>query len=166
MEVGSSTYLFREHSDATYELILSGNTFTVFTSTGGFPVECKEINLRGYRKALLLAREAEDLPTRGKGHIIVQREPRERTVPSSDSDDEEIANPESVPAFSVVELAVVQHMFNDLYVKYSSAVTHGFFNALGKFFFLSLGQYANCCCSNDLQHQFLHSTAKGAFSLF
>ena len=96
-------------------------------------MECKEIDARSYRKALLLAREADDLPTRGKGHIIVQREPRERTVPSSDSDDEQIANPEIVPAFSVVELAVVQHMFNDLYTKYSCAVTHGFFNALGKF---------------------------------
>ena len=96
-------------------------------------MECEEIDARSYRKALLLAREAEDLPTRGKGHIIVQREPRERTVPSSDSDDEQIANPEIVPAFSVVELAVVQHMFNDLYTKYSCAVTHGFFNALGKF---------------------------------
>ena len=93
----------------------------------------------------------------------MQREPRERTVPSSDSDDEQMANPEIVPAFSVVELAVVQHMFNDLYTKYSCAVTHGFFNALGKFFFSSLGQYANCCCSNELQHRFLHSTSKGAF---
>lgn len=93
-----------------------------------------QVDVHSYRKALLLAREAEDLPTQGKGHIIVQREPRERTVPSSDLDDEQIANPEVVPAFSVVELGVVQHMFNDLHTKYSSAVTHGFFNALGKSF--------------------------------
>ena len=27
----------------------------------------------------------------------------------------------------------------------------------------SFGQYANCCCSNELQHQVLCSTSKGAF---
>lgn len=41
VDVGSSTYLFREHSDATYKLILSSNTFIVFNSTREFPVECK-----------------------------------------------------------------------------------------------------------------------------
>ena len=163
MDVGTETYRFSEHAGAKYQLILSNNTFTVFTATRDFSVECNPLDASSYGKALLLARQAEALPRVRQGYIIEQREARKRTVPTSDSDDEQIPNAEIVPAFSVVEFAQVQHMFDVLYRRYSSALTHGFYNALGKFFLHSLGQYANCCCANPFQHECLHSTAKGAF---
>ena len=164
MDVGSQTCRFSEHADATYELLLSNDTFTVFTATREFPVDCDPLDASSYRKALLLAREAEALLRVRRGYIIVQREARERTVPSSDSDDEQIPNAEIVHAFSAVELAHVQHMWNNLHTRYSSAIAHGFLhNALEKFFSQSLGQYADCCCANPFQHQCLHCTAKGAF---
>ena len=115
MDVGTETYRFSEHAGAKYQLILSNNTFAVFTATRDFSVECDPLDASSYGKALLLAREAEALPRVRQGYIIVQREARERTVPSSDSDDEQIPNAEIVPAFSVVEFAQVQHMFDILY---------------------------------------------------
>ena len=64
--------------------------------------------------------------------LTVSQPVRKATTGVSDSDDEQLPDPEITPAFSACELWLVQKCYKDLHRAFVSAVEHHFTNAAGK----------------------------------
>lgn len=89
---------------------------------------------------------------------------REGRDAESGSDGEDICDPPIRPAFNTTdELPLVKYMFTKVFTAYRSAMSIGLYNAVGKEFMRTLGDYSNLCLINPITSPFLFlaSTSTG-----
>ena len=90
-------------------------------------------------------------------HLITQKG-RPATTADADSDDEQCPDPEIPPAFTSVELALVNDTYeNDLWAWFQKAFLKNFKNAAGKFFVVGLGKFLLRVHPAHLKKQFMSS---------
>ena len=108
-------------------------------------------------RAHLLVDQCLRLRSTGQCHTITQVvQPASLSV--SDSDDEQVPDPERPPAFTEAELIVLNHIYSmQLWPCFQDATRHHFQNAQGKHFFTALGSFLTCVHPPDSQ-SFYRST--------
>ena len=91
-------------------------------------------------------------------HQIVWVEKEGRDAESG-SDGEDICDPPICPAFNTTdELPLVKYMFTKVFTAYRWAMSIGLYNAVGKEFMRTLGDYSNLCLINPITSPFLART--------
>ena len=111
-------------------------------------IPCKALDANGFHKANKLLDEVANFCD--PDHIITCPDSPENRPAPSDSDDDTITDPASLAAFDSKSLQLVQYFQKEVSYAYLDDQVHGFYNAVGKQFTISLCRFAERC---------LHSTA-------
>ena len=108
-------------------------------------------------RAHVLVHQCSQLVFQRPCHLITQKV-RPATTADADSDDEQCPDPEIPPAFTSVELALVNDTYeNDLWAWFQKAFLKNFKNAVGKFFFVGLGKFLLRVHPAHIKKQFMSS---------
>ena len=128
-------------------------TQTQFVEVDNFPLSTTRSNQVNFAlRAHLLVDQCCPLRSVGQCHTITQFV-RGPTHSDPDSDDDQVTDQVIPPAFCTEELAVINsHYFRFLWGSFKAAKVKGFQNAMGKFFFVDLGNFLINIHPLSLQH--------------
>ena len=156
---GEVRCMFRVQPSKRVEVVLGSESQTVHFDT--MPLSTSSSTTAHFAlRAHLLVAQCHRLRRKGQCHTFTQVV-QPATLSASDSDDEQVPDPEIPPAYTEAELSVLNHIYSKkLWPCFQEAVRHHFQNAQGKHFFTALGDFLNCVHPPDLQscYRSTHST--------